>query len=88
MLYTNHYESPLGKILLAGDDEGLTGLWFTEGTRYVGLGLKGKPFPMKQNTSSRRRNGSTPISQAVIPVFCPNPSVRVRIPKTRRGNYV
>lgn len=40
MIYTNDYESPLGHILLAGDEQGLTGLWFTEGSRYVGLGLK------------------------------------------------
>ena len=45
MLYTNHYESPLGSILLAGDDEGLTGLWFTEGARYVDLGLKREAIP-------------------------------------------
>ncbi len=31
MIYTNDYESPLGNILLAGDEQGLTGLWFTEG---------------------------------------------------------
>ena len=31
MIYTNDYESPLGNILLAGDNQGLTGLWFTEG---------------------------------------------------------
>lgn len=40
MIYTNSYESPLGSILLAGDKEGLTGLWFTEGSRYTGLGLR------------------------------------------------
>ena len=40
MIYTNDYESPLGHILLAGDELGLTGLWFTEGGRYIGLGLK------------------------------------------------
>ena len=40
MIYTNEYESPLGSILLAGDEQGLTGLWFTEGGRYTGLGLK------------------------------------------------
>lgn len=28
MEYTNHYYSPLGKIVLAADDVGLTGLWF------------------------------------------------------------
>ena len=35
MIYTNDYESPLGNILLAGDEQGLTGLWFTEGGRYI-----------------------------------------------------
>ena len=40
MIYTNDYESPLGNILLAGDEQGLTGLWFTEDGRYIGLGLK------------------------------------------------
>lgn len=39
MIYTNHYTSPLGEILLAADGEGLTGLWFAEGSRYTGLGL-------------------------------------------------
>ena len=28
MTDTMHYDSPLGKILLAADEEGLTGLWF------------------------------------------------------------
>ena len=40
MIYTNDYRSPLGNILLAGDERGLTGLWFTEGGRYNGTGLK------------------------------------------------
>lgn len=40
MIYTNEYASPMGKLLLAGDEQGLTGLWFTEGGRYTGLGLK------------------------------------------------
>ena len=40
MIYTNEYESPLGNILLAGDEQGLTGLWFTDGSRFTGLGLK------------------------------------------------
>ena len=33
MEYINHYHSPLGEILLAADDIGLTGLWF-EGQKY------------------------------------------------------
>ena len=40
MIYTNDYKSPLGNILLAGDERGLTGLWFTEGGRYIGAGLQ------------------------------------------------
>lgn len=38
MQYTSHYPSPLGGILLAADDAGLTGLWF-EGQKYFALGL-------------------------------------------------
>ena len=33
MVYTCHYESPLGGILLAADESGLTGLWF-DGQKY------------------------------------------------------
>ena len=33
MMYTMHYHSPLGGILLAADDTGLTGLWF-DGQKY------------------------------------------------------
>lgn len=49
MIYTNTYKSPLGNILLAGDNEGLTGLWFTEGARYVGLGLKKDAIPREMD---------------------------------------
>ena len=38
MLQKSIYPSPLGEILLAGDEEALTGLWFTD-ARYAGLGL-------------------------------------------------
>ena len=38
MEYTASYMSPLGKILLAGDDMGRTGLWF-EGQKYYARGL-------------------------------------------------
>lgn len=33
MQYISYYTSPLGRILMAADDIGLTGLWF-EGQRY------------------------------------------------------
>ena len=38
MQYISHYNSPLGDILLAADDVGLTGLWF-EGQKYFALHL-------------------------------------------------
>lgn len=38
MIYRTHYDSPLGKITLACDDEGLTGLWF-DGQKYFGGGV-------------------------------------------------
>lgn len=38
MQYISHYKSPLGGILLAADEIGLTGLWF-EGQKYFALYL-------------------------------------------------
>lgn len=38
MQYTSRYRSPLGDILLAADDVGLTGLWF-EGQKHFALYL-------------------------------------------------
>lgn len=38
MQYTNSYKSPLGDILLACDDDGLTGLWF-KGQKYFAMDL-------------------------------------------------
>ena len=38
MHYTSEYDSPLGKILLACDDVGLTGVWF-EGQKYFAFNL-------------------------------------------------
>ena len=38
MQYTSHYQSPIGGILLAADEKGLTGLWF-EGQKYFALYL-------------------------------------------------
>jgi len=37
-MYTLHYDSPLGGILLAADEIGLTGLWF-DGEKYFADGL-------------------------------------------------
>ena len=44
MLFLTHYASPLGPILLAADETGLTGLWF-EAQKY---------FPSFLGPSGRR----------------------------------
>ena len=38
MTYTMHYDSPLGRILLAADEEGMTGVWF-EAQKYFAAKL-------------------------------------------------
>ena len=35
MMFTAHYQSPLGEILLAADEVGLTGLWFDRAKYYA-----------------------------------------------------
>ena len=38
MTYIQHYDAPLGRILLAADEVGMTGLWF-DGAKYFAHGL-------------------------------------------------
>lgn len=45
-MYTETYISPLGEILIAADEEGLTGLWFKE-QKYFALTLED---PIKKET--------------------------------------
>ena len=44
MTYTMHYDSPLGGILLAADEIGLTGLWF-DGQKYFARTLPDERIP-------------------------------------------
>ena len=46
MIYTYKYKSPLGHILLAADEVGITGLWF-EGQKYFGNTLPDKHIPQE-----------------------------------------
>ena len=41
MIFTQHYVSPLGGMLLAADEQGLTGLWF-DGAKYFAANLPEK----------------------------------------------
>ena len=46
MIDTDTYQSPLGDILLAADEIGLTGLWF-EGQKYLPIRFRENIFPGK-----------------------------------------
>ena len=46
MIYTYKYKSPLGRILLAADEVGITGLWF-EGQKYFANTLPDKHIPQE-----------------------------------------
>ena len=46
MIYTYKYKSPLGHILLAADEVGITGLWF-EGQKYFANTLPDKHIPQE-----------------------------------------
>lgn len=46
MRYITHYTSPVGEILLAADEAGLTGLWF-EGQKFYARGL-GREYQEKE----------------------------------------
>lgn len=54
MHYISHYSSPLGEILLAADQTGLTGLWF-QGQKYFAKGLdkehKSQDLPVFQQAN-------------------------------------
>ena len=63
MQYTSHYASPLGDILLAADEIGLTGLWF-EGQKYFALYLdkehEEKEIPIFNKESLKPTLGFSP----------------------------
>ena len=46
MVYTWRYDSPIGSLLMAGDDEGLSGLWI-DGQKHAGRVLAGCPHEEK-----------------------------------------
>ena len=41
MIYTYHYQSPLGRIMMASEGTALIGLWF-DGQKYFADSIKGK----------------------------------------------
>lgn len=53
MIYQVHYDSPIGGILLASDEEGLTGLWF-DGEKY---------YPSKEGVENMKEEENTILTE-------------------------
>ncbi len=58
MTYIQHYDAPLGRILLAADEVGLTGLWF-DGAKYFADGLSAEHTERKRRSFPRPGAGWT-----------------------------
>ena len=53
MIYTTDYQSPLGKIFLAADEKGLTGLWL-EGQKYYAAQIKKRRMQAGRSAGAER----------------------------------
>lgn len=65
-----HYESPLGNMLLAADDTGLTGVWF-EGGKYYADGLKPEHEERETEILAQAREWLTVYFSGTEPKFLP-----------------
>ena len=70
MIYTCKYKSPLGEILLAADEIGLTGLWF-EGQKYFGNTLPDKHIPQETETLAEAKKWLDVYFSGEEPKFTP-----------------
>lgn len=56
MIYTCKYKSPIGNILLAADEIGLTGLWF-EGQKHFANTLSDEHISQETKILTEAKNG-------------------------------
>ena len=62
MIFVSHYDSPLGILYLAADEEALKGVWF-EGQKYFASGLKENGTEEKETPVLKRtREWLDPVS--------------------------
>ena len=70
MIYTCTYESPLGNILLASDEIGLTGLWF-EGQKYFANTLPDEHIALETEILIMAKNWLDEYFSSKGPKFTP-----------------
>ncbi len=76
MIYTYKYKSPLGHILLAADEVGITGLWF-EGQKYFANTLPDKHIPQETEILTEAKKWLDVYFSGEEPKFTPplHPSI-------------
>lgn len=70
MTYTQHYDSPLGGILLAADEIGLTGLWF-DGQKYFARDLSGERIEQETPVLAKTKRWLDVYFSGKVPDFTP-----------------
>lgn len=70
MTYTQHYDSPLGGILLAADEIGLTGLWF-DGQKYFARDLSGERIEQETPVLAETKRWLDVYFSGKVPDFTP-----------------
>ena len=71
MVYTYKYKSPLGRILLAADEVGITGLWF-EGQKYFANTLPDKYIPQETEILAEAKKWLDVYFSGEEPKFTPS----------------
>ena len=74
MTFTQHYSSPLGGILLAADESGLTGLWF-DGEKYFADSLPAAHTVRETPVLAEARRWLDIYFAGTKPDFTPPPSL-------------
>ena len=82
MTYIQHYDAPLGRILLAADEVGLTGLWF-DGAKYFADGLPDEHTERETPVLSEARRWLDLYFAGQEPGFLPPLPCRSRPPPGR-----
>ena len=80
MIYTYKYKSPLGRILLAADEVGITGLWF-EGQKYFGNTLPDKHIPQETEILTEAKKWLDVYFSGEEPKFTPEENISVNTMK-------
>ena len=80
MIYTYKYKSPLGHILLAADEVGITGLWF-EGQKYFANTLPDKHIPQETEILTEAKKWLDVYFSGEEPKFTPEENISVNTMK-------